>query len=87
PWTLAGRTVDVRERDGHVEILAAGVPVAVHPKALLPGITIPLPQQWTGLPLGGDKRPREAVALRIPSPEVEVRSLAAYEALAEVARR
>jgi len=84
PWAFAGRTVEVREIGHHVEILANNVRIAVHPKALLPGTVVPMVGQWNGLPLGGDARPKDAVAIRVSSPEVEARSLRVYEALAEV---
>ena len=55
--------------------------IARHPRALLPGLTVPLPGQDAGVPLGGTSRPRPAVALQVAGPDVEVRSLRVYEAL------
>jgi len=45
PWAFAGRTVEVRENRCHIEVYSAGVRVAVHPKAVIPGTVVPLPGQ------------------------------------------
>ena len=79
---LAGKTVDVRELDGHVEVFFEGARVAVLPKALVPGTIVPFPGQWDGAPMGVPKPPRLAAVLRLPEPDVETRPLAVYERLA-----
>jgi hypothetical protein len=84
PWAFAGRTVEVRENGYHVEVYSGGTRVAVHPKALIPGTVVPLAGQWDGVPLGAGQKPKQALATRVLSPEVEVRALRTYEALAEV---
>lgn len=58
--------------------------MAVHPKALVPGTVVPLAGQWDGVPLGTDRKPRQVLATRVESPEVEVRPLRTYKVLAEV---
>ena len=85
PWSFAGRTVEVRENGCHIEVYSAGVRVAVHPKAVIPGSVVPLPGQWDGVPLGSEGGARQALATRVSSVDMEVRSLKVYEAVAEVA--
>lgn len=87
PWAFAGRTVEVRENGYHVEVYSAGARVAVHPKAVIAGTVVPLSGQWDGVPLGAGQRPKQALATRVTSPDVEVRTLRVYEALAEVSSR
>src|SRR5690606_34209993 len=81
PWRYAGRYVSVHAGEATVEIRDGDQVMARHPRALLPGITVPLPGQYAGVPLGGTGRPRPAVALQVAGPDVEVRSLRVYEAL------
>ncbi|HHW17410.1 MAG TPA: hypothetical protein GXX30_00695 [Firmicutes bacterium] len=83
-WASAGRAVEVRENGHHVEVFSAGVKVAVHPKAVLPGTVVPLTGQWDGIPVGDSSRPKPVLALRVSSPEVEVRPLKVYDNFAEV---
>jgi transposase/DNA replication protein DnaC len=87
PWAFAGKTVEVRENGYHVEVFSSGVRVAIHPKAVLPGTVVPLNGQWDGVPLGDPSRPKSPLAVRVTSPEVEVRSLKVYENLAEVSSK
>ena len=78
-WKWAGRTVQVGQRQGTVEIWAGYERIAVHPRAQRLGQHFILPGQWQGLPRG-DGRPRpEAMAVQIPVGEVERRSLDVYE--------
>ena len=44
-----------------------------------PGQRFILPGQWKGLPRGDNRPRREAVAVQIPTGEVERRSLEVYE--------
>jgi hypothetical protein len=81
PWQYAGRTVQVREVGPYVEISSGQVRIALHPKAA-PGTRTKQPGQWDELPLGDFSRERKVIALRVPTPEVEVRPLSVYEALA-----
>lgn len=83
PWRFAGQTVEVREMEHHVEILSNGARIALHPRAVLPGTQVPFVGQWEGISLGDSARQRKVVALRIPSPEVEVRPLSVYDSIAD----
>ena len=78
-WKWVGRTVQVGQRQGTVEIWAGDERIAVHPRAQRPGERFILPGQWSGLPRGDGQPGKEAVAVQIPVGEVERRSLAAYE--------
>jgi len=81
PWRYSGQLVEVREMADRLEILANGRMIAVHPRALCPKSTLTLPGQWDGL-LATSQRPSEdKLAFQIASPEVQVRPLAAYEAV------
>ena len=85
-WKWVGRTVQVGQRRGTVEIWAGDERIAVHPRAQHPGQRFILPGQWEGLPRGDDRPRREAVAVQIPVGEVERRSLEVYELAAGGAR-
>ena len=74
-----GRTVQVGQRQGTVEVWAGDERIAVHPRAQRLGQRFILPGQWSGLPMGDGSPRREALAVRIPWAEVEQRSLDVYE--------
>ena len=78
-WKWVGKTVQVGERRGTVEVWAGDECIAVHPRAQRPGQRSILPGQWEGLPRGDGRPRREAVAKQIPVGEVERRSLDVYE--------
>ena len=78
-WKWVGKTVQVGERQGTVEVWAGDERIAVHPRAQRPGRRFILPGQWAGLPRGDGRPRREAVAVQIPAGEVERRSLEVYE--------
>jgi transposase len=82
PWELAGQEVQIRQAGSYVEILHHGRRVALHPRALLPKTTVPLTGQYREIPLSQPPRHRPPTAVQLPAPEVEVRSLQVYEALA-----
>lgn len=84
PWQYAGSQVVVKDRGGLVEIWTAlgDRCICRHPKSLVKGAIVLLPGQYDGIPLGSDKQEWEPVAQRIAAPEVQVRPLSAYEALA-----
>ena len=82
PWRYAGRFVSVTATATHVEIRSERDLIAVHPRGLLSGLTLPIDRQYDGAPLGGATRDLRALGLQIQGPEVEVRSLATYDALA-----
>jgi len=87
PWQWAGTTVQVAAREGIVELWAGAERLVVHARATQPGQRFTVPGQWAGLPLG-DRRPRlEPLAVQLPMVDVQRRSLAVYEALAEVGTR
>ena len=84
PFTLIGQTVDVRRRQGQVEISHRGRLIAAHPE--LPGryqLSI-LPEHGPGA-LARNARQRyatpPAVCEPLPLPTVEIRDLACYEVL------
>ena len=78
-WKWVGRTVQVGQRLGTVEIWSGSERIAVHPRAQQAGQRFILPGQWQGLPKGNGRPLREAVAVQIPAGEVERRSLDVYE--------
>ena len=82
PWRYAGRHVAVSATDAHVEIRDGRELVAVHPRGLVPGLTLPLAGQYAGAPMAGATRPGRALGRQLVGPEVERRSLATYDAIA-----
>ncbi|MCL6592127.1 MAG: IS21 family transposase [Firmicutes bacterium] len=84
PWRFAGRQVMVKAEGGRVEIWAGGELIACHGQ-LPPGKRATLPGQWDGLPKTDNRPPREALAVQLACPEVQVRPLTDY-ALLEVGR-
>ena len=78
-WKWVGNVVQVGQRQGTVEIWAGDQRIAVHPRAQQPKQRFVLPGQWAGLPKGDNRPRREAVAVQIPSGDVERRSLEVYE--------
>ena len=78
-WKWVGKTVQVGQRRGTVEVWDGDERIAVHPRAQGPGQRFTLPGQWEGLPRGDSRPRREAVAVQIPMGEVERRSLDVYE--------
>jgi hypothetical protein len=81
PWQYAGRHVSVVVTEAHVEIRDGRELVVVHPRGLVRGLTLPLAGQYRGAPSGSPGRSGHALGRQIVGPEVQVRSLAAYEAL------
>lgn len=84
PWQWAGEQVVVKDRGGYVEIWTVTGDRCIyrHPKSLVKGAIVQVPGQYDGIPLSGDTREWEAVAQRVAAPDVQVRPLSAYEALA-----
>ena len=78
-WKWVGKTVQVGQRQGTVEVWAGDERIAVHPRAQRPGQRFILPGQWSGLPMGDNRPRREAMAVQISAGEVERRSLEVYE--------
>lgn len=86
PWQWAGQDVQVQAAATTIEIWRQDVRLAVHPRALHPGQRFAVPGQWEGITAASDRPPTEPVARQLPSIEVQQRSLASYEALAEAGR-
>ena len=78
-WQWVGRTVQVGQRQGTVEVWAGDERIAVHPRAQRSGQRFVLPGQWSGLTVGDSRPRREAMAVQIPVGEVERRSLEVCE--------
>ena len=78
-WKWVGKTVQVGQRRGTVEVWDGDERIAVHPRAQKPGRRFILPGQWEGLPRGDSRPRREAVAVQILIGDVERRSLDVYE--------
>jgi len=83
PWAAAGRDVELRARDGQLEIVQQGERLALH--ALSPARYQVLTQtaHHHGIPLGPVGRPsRTMVHIQLSAPTVEVRPLAVYDTVA-----
>ena len=78
-WKWVGRTVQVGQRQGTVEVWSGNERIAVHPRAQQAGQRFILHGQWVGLPSGDGRAHREAVAVQVPVGEVEFGSLDLYE--------
>jgi hypothetical protein len=81
PWRFAGRHVVVSVTEAHVEIRDGRDLVVVHPRGLVPGLTLPLAGQYAGAPMAGATQPGRALGRQVLGPEVERRSLAIYDAI------
>lgn len=79
PGNWAHQTVQVQANAQTVEIWAGPQRLAVHPRASKPGQHFKAPGQWAGV-WPQDSRPRrEALAVELPTVEVEQRSLVFYD--------
>ncbi|GAB6876601.1 IS21 family transposase [Thermaerobacter litoralis] len=87
PWRYSGRYVTVFATETEVEIRDGDRVIARHPRALLPGLTIPLPGQYHGLALGGPQRPEPPQGEQVVGPVVQRRSLQVYEDLLRAGER
>jgi transposase len=85
-WPWAGQLVQVAASAEVIEIWAGEQRLAVHPRSPQPGKRFAVPDQWDGLEAVDGHRHREALAVQLPMPEVERRSLGVYEALLEGVR-
>jgi len=87
PWTAAGQEVILREVGGQLEVLQQGTRLALHARCAGKHQVQTTPAHHAGLPTGAAGPPggKARITVSVSDPEVEVRSLAAYEALAEVA--
>jgi hypothetical protein len=83
PWQHAGREVWVGEKAGQVEVYWGGERIAAHPLTAGKHQTILRPDDHTGIPLSASRHSAKIqIRFREMAPEVEVRPLAAYEAMA-----
>ncbi len=84
PWAAAGQEVWVHEAGGQLEIRRDGERLAVHPLCLGQHQIATVPAHHAGLPTADPIRPggKGRLEILLGAPEVEVRSLAVYEALA-----
>jgi hypothetical protein len=85
PWQYAGQEVSVREAGGQVQVWRGGEQVCAHALCLGRFQTLTLAAHHAGLPLGPGGRPagKAKVSIRADEPQVQVRSLAVYEAFSQ----
>lgn len=82
PWRAAGQEVMLREMDGALEISRLGERLAVHPLCEAGRHqTVTVAAHHAGIPLGSPQRGKARILIAVQSPQVEVRSLLAYEAV------
>jgi transposase len=83
PWEAAGQEVTLRVCGSQLEIRAGGEVLASHPLCAGKHQVLPLPGHGAGLPAPAAIAPggKARITVRVTVPEVEIRSLAAYEAL------
>ena len=88
-WSIewAGREVQVQPLADVVELWSGDQRLIVHPRATSPGQRFKAPGQWAGLKIDDRSPAREALAVQIPTIEVERRPLAAYDEMLGVAGR
>jgi transposase len=83
PWELAGLEVEVREVAGQVEIWREQQRWVTHPQCRGRYQVVSVPAHHRGMPWGpAGRRGKNRITLTPGAPEVEVRSLAVYEAVA-----
>ena len=83
PWQYAGQEVWVREMMEEVEIRTGRERIAMHGKAQRKHSVLTFPPHHQGIPLGARRAEGKIlIHLRQSAPEVEKRSLAAYERVA-----
>jgi transposase len=84
PWEAVGQEVWVREVGGQLEIQCGGERLAQHALCAGQHQVATVSSHHAGLPAGPESRPggKTRISIRLGAPEVEVRSLAAYDLLA-----
>src|SRR5256885_1792307 len=83
PWQYAGQDVWVQEIAGEVDIRTGRERIAMHGKAQRKHSVLTFPPHHQGIPLGARRAEGKIlIHLRQSAPEVEKRSLAAYERVA-----
>jgi transposase len=85
PCSAAGQEVTLREVGAHLEIRVGETLLARHPLCSGKHQVLPLEGHYAGLPSSAAGAPggKARITIHFAGPEVEVRSLAAYEALAD----
>jgi transposase len=81
PWQEAGKEVLVREVGAVIEVVRDGKTLAAHPRCSGRHQTVTVSAHHAGIPTGGSKSGKARLSLKVTTPDVEVRSLAVYEAL------
>jgi transposase len=87
PWTAVGQEVGLREVAGQLEVYRGEEPLATHPLCLGRHQVLTVAAHHTDMPFapGQDQDGGKArIRILMGAPEVEVRPLAVYEALAEL---
>ena len=80
PWTYASQQVRAREQSGVIEVYAGDSQIAVHARLLGQHRIAAQSIHHVGIPLGSmGSATKTQVRIRPLGPEVEVRSLTAYE--------
>lgn len=84
PWPNAGAEVRLRERAGRLEVFRGPEKIAVHELAAGRHQTVRLNDHHADIPLAftGPPSGKGRIHIQVGAPEVEVRSLAAYESAA-----
>jgi hypothetical protein len=83
PWTYAGTSVWVRDREGQIEVHYGGQRIASHPRIAGKHQIVTVPEHHRGIPLAANGPSKKIVVhIQQTAPSVEVRSLAAYESIA-----
>jgi hypothetical protein len=82
PWQYAGKEVWVRDRVGQVEVHYGRDRIAVHALAPRKHVLMRNPEHHHGIPLGARTQRKILVHMEQSTPLVEIRPLAAYEAVA-----
>lgn len=87
PWNAAGQEVTLREVGGRLEIRLGGSLLATHTLCLGKHQVLTLADHYAGLPApaAGPPGGKARITVCVSGPEVEVRSLSAYEAVAQEA--
>lgn len=84
PWQYAGKEVWVREHGSEVEVRYGTERIAMHAPAATRHQVVTQHEHHHGIPLGGSSRPAKTlIHIQQDAPQVEQRSLAAYESLAD----
>jgi transposase len=82
PWRYAGKEVWIREQGAQVEVHQGSECIARHERAPRRHMLVRVSEHHAGIPLGVRGTAKTLVHLVEGAPEVEARSLAAYESLA-----